>query len=145
MYNSLERLRRLIARFKYPVSLPQDVAEALGFNVSNFLSFDDFIHHLSTSKYYFSNLSKFMPRREAEAAFKRATRIEHFGDKTLISFFFPKGWLEFVLKFDRESRLRRIYLNHKGIENEEGLELFLGASYVGHRKLNALFHQFSEN
>lgn len=133
MIKPLTQLSRLLARFWYPVTLPEDVAETLGVEVSNFLSFDELMKCIAQSKCHPLRLARFMPRKDAEAAFKNATCIEHFGEKTLVSYFFPEGWVEFVLKFDRESRLRRIYLLHKDIENEEGVEINLCCSYIGNR------------
>lgn len=133
MMKPLDRLARLFARFWYPVTLPEDVTETLGVEVSNFLSFDELIKRITQSNTNPLRLSRFMPRKDAEAAFKHATCIEHFGEKTLVSYFFPQGWIEFVLKFDRESRLRRIYLLHKDINNEEGVEINLCCSYIGNR------------
>jgi hypothetical protein len=133
MKKPLDRLARLFARFWYPVTLPEDVTETLGVEVSNFLSFDELIKRITQSNCNPLRLSKFMPRKDAEAAFKHATSIEHYGEKTLVSYFFPEGWIEFVLKFDRESRLRRIYLLHKSIKSEEGVEVRLCCSYIGNR------------
>lgn len=133
MKKPLDHLARFFARFWYPVTLPEDVTETLGVEVSNFLSFDELIKRITESNCNPLRLSKFMPRKDAESAFKHATCIEHFGEKTLVSYFFPEGWIEFILKFDRESRLRRIYLLHKGIQNEEGVEIDLCCSYIGNR------------
>ncbi len=133
MFRSFDRLTRLLARFRHPFSLPEDVTETLGIQVSNFLSFDELINKMASSRCNPLSLAKYMPRREAEAAFRHATCVEKFGEKTLVSYFFPEGWVEFVLKFDKESRLRRIYLLHKGIDNEEGVEISLCCSYIGHR------------
>ncbi|MEM1282293.1 MAG: hypothetical protein AAGG81_01925 [Chlamydiota bacterium] len=133
MMKPLDRLARLFARFWYPVTLPEDVTETLGVEVSNFLSFDELIRRITQSNTNPLRLSKFMPRKDAEAAFQHATCIEHFGEKTLVSYFFPEGWVEFVLKFDGEARLRRIYLLHKDVKNEEGVEISLCSSYIGNR------------
>lgn len=64
-----------------------------------------------------------MPREEAEAAFETALRKEKFLHNTLCSYYFNEGWMEFVLQFDEHSRLRRIYIQHKKIEQEEGIEI----------------------
>ncbi|MEC7838839.1 MAG: hypothetical protein VX777_02230 [Chlamydiota bacterium] len=133
MHKSLDRLTRFLARFRYPVSLPEDVTETLGVQVSNFLSFDELIKKVASSRCNPLSLAKYMPRKDAERAFQRATCIERFGEKTLVSYFFPEGWVEFILKFDRQSRLRRIYLLHKGIEDEGGIEISLCCSYIGNR------------
>lgn len=133
MIKSIDGLSRLFARFWYPVTLPEDVTETLGVEVSNFLSFDELINRITNSSTNPLRLSRFMPRRDAEKAFAHATCVEHFGEKTLVSYFFPQGWIEFVLKFDHESRLRRVYVQHKDIESEEGIEITLCCSYIGNR------------
>lgn len=131
----LDRFARFLARFRYPVALPEDVAETLGVNVSNFLTFDELIKKLSTCDSNPHRLAKYMPRREAERAFTNATCVEQFGRKTLISYYFPEGWIEFLLEFDSEMLLRRLYLRHKDIEAEEGVEVLLCCSYIGHKRL----------
>lgn len=131
------RIARLFARFRYPVSLPEDVAEALGVNVSNFLTFDELIKKLTSCDSNPLRLAKYMPRREAELAFSHATCIERFGRKTLISYYFSEGWIEFVLEFDADTLLRRLYLRHKDIEEEEGIEVLLCCSYLGHKKMKS--------
>lgn len=66
-----------------------------------------------------------MPRNIAEAAFERAQRKEKFGRNSLFSYYFNEGWLEFNLHFDEHSRLRRIYLQHKDVDQEQGIEISL--------------------
>lgn len=131
---TFERLSRFFARFRYPVALPEDVAETLGLSISNFLSFNELVATLEmTRRCNPYQLAKFMPRRDAENAFKRATCKECFREKSIISYYFPEGWIEFVLYFDGENRLRRIYLLHKNTRQEQGLEITLCCSYIGHR------------
>jgi hypothetical protein len=69
-----------------------------------------------------------MPREEAEAAFQTALRKEKFLHNSLFSYYFNEGWMEFVLQFDEHSRLRRIYIQHKKITQEEGIEIPLSKS-----------------
>lgn len=116
-------LERAFLRFRYPVSLPEEIAEALGIPLSNSLSFKDFVHELSHTKTAPTSLSRLMSRSSAEKVFHNAVRTERFTEKTLISYHFPQGWLEFMLQFDRESRLRRIYLLHREIPSDQGIEL----------------------
>lgn len=118
-------LSRLLIRFRYPVSLPEDVAEALGIRMSNFLTFDEFVNELVSPECRPTRLSKFMPRDKAEEAFQGAQRTERFQQNTLISYYFSEGWMEFVLSFDEHSRLRRIYLQHKQITSDKGIEIQL--------------------
>jgi len=110
-------------RFRYPVSLPEDVAEALGVKMSNFLTFNKLLEHLTSNHCCPKRLTKYMPREIAEEAFLKAPRKEHFQKNTLFAYHFCEGWLEFSLHFDDESRLRRIYLQHKQIANNNGIEI----------------------
>lgn len=119
----IETIQQLMLRLRYPVSMPQDIAHALGISLSNTSSFDAFMVELCTSKILPSRLTKFMPRQLAEKAFDNAIRTERFCEKTLISYYFNEGWVEFVLQFDRESRLRRIYFTHRNIDADQGIEI----------------------
>lgn len=115
------RFQRFIARFRYPVSLPEDVAVALGIDLSNFLTFDQFVGCLCSCLP--TRIRKFMPRDEAEEAFQSAISKERFLRNTLCSYEFNQGRIVFVLKFDEEGRLRRMYLQHKLISSDQGLEI----------------------
>lgn len=126
------RLTKLVARIWYPVALPEDIASCFGLKVSNFLSLEDLLRVLKKSQSYASFLSRYMPRDIAESVFRRATSIESFGEKTIVSYYFRGGWMEYVLQFDKEDRLRRVYLCHRAIESE-GVEIALTSSYIGHR------------
>lgn len=127
------RIVRFFARFWHPVALPEEVVETLGVEVSNFLSFGDLIRCLNSCHCHPPSLAKYMPRKDAETAFKKPTCVEKIGNKTLISYYFNEGWVEFVLHFDTDGRLRRIYLLHKEIEQDEGVEIQLSCSYIGDR------------
>jgi len=122
---ALDIFYRLLLRFRYPVSLPEDVAQALGIQVSNFMSFEEFVKQLVSPDCRPTRLTKFMPREKAEEAFEGAQRTERFKQNTLVSYYFNEGWMEFVLFFDEQSRLRRIYLQHKKIDQDEGIEIHL--------------------
>lgn len=123
MNKALDHLYRVLLRFRYPVTLPEDVAQALGVDMSNFLTFEEFVEELTSPSCRPTRLSRFMPRDIAEAAFQSAQRKERFKYNSLYSYYFSEGWMEFILQFDEESRLRRIYLQHKRIEHEEGIEI----------------------
>lgn len=114
-----------LLRFRYPLSLPEDIALALGIEISNQLSFNEFVNFLTCPLCCPTRLAKFMPRELAEKAFEKAPCKEKFRDRTLISFKFNEGWMEFDLQFDSESRLRRVYIQHKTITNERGVEIKL--------------------
>ncbi len=116
-------LYHFFLRFRYPVSLPEDIATDLGINTSNFLTFEEFVTQLTNNSCRPRRLTRFMPRETAEAAFQSAQRKEYFGHNTLFSYYFHEGWLEFSLYFDEQGRLRRIYLQHKRLVSDEGVEI----------------------
>lgn len=120
---ALDHLYRILIRFRYPVSLPEDVASALGIEVSNFLTFEQFVEYLTGPLCRPTRLTRFMSREKAEEAFQSAQCKESFHQNTLFSYYFSEGWLEFVLQFDEQSRLRRIYLQHKNIQSDTGIEI----------------------
>jgi len=113
----------VLVRFRYPVSLPEEIAKALGVPLSNALPFKEFVNQLIVPNLKPTTLCKFMRREQAEEAFQNAPCKERFHRSTLISYYFSEGCLEFVLKFDDQHRLRRLYLHHKIIPNEEGIEI----------------------
>lgn len=119
----LEHLSYFFLRFRYPVSLPEEIASALGVKISNLLPFEEFVKQLISPSCRPTRLTKFMPREEAEEAFNNALCKDHFLQNTLCSYHFNEGKLVFVLQFDKQSRLRRIYIQHKCIPQEEGLEI----------------------
>lgn len=135
MKKTLDAVYRFFIRFRYPVTLPEDIAEALGIAISNFLTFEEFVLCLTSPSCRPTRLSRFMPREKAEAAFNKAQRKERFQQQTLISYYFSEGWMEFILQFDEQSRLRRIYIQHKHIEKEYGIEIPLNT-----RAENSLNH-----
>lgn len=124
---SLAFVYRFLAHFRHPVSLPEDVSNALGITFSNFLSFPEFIHQLTSPNTIPSRLFKYMSRDDAEEAFETALRKERFAYTSLYSYYFNDSWLEFMLQFDDEDRLRRIYLYHRDIQirQGEGIEISL--------------------
>lgn len=126
---AFDNICRFFLRFRYPVSMPEDIALALGFEISNYMPFHEFITYLTSPAFKPARLLKFMPRDRAEEAFLHAQSKEHFKNSSIYSFYFPEGWLEFVLEFDDQSRLRRIYLHHKLIKQERGIEIQLVQSF----------------
>lgn len=121
-------LFQCILRYRYPVTLPEDIATDLGIKSSNSITFEEFVGQLTNPSCRPQRLSRFMPREAAEAAFQSAQRKEKFGRNTLYSYYFHEGWLEFSLYFDEQSRLRRIYLQHKQLVAEQGVEIPLNQS-----------------
>lgn len=116
--NFFKPFQRLFVRFRYPVSMPEDVASDLGLNISNYLTFQEFIELLTNPNTKPSKLSRYMPRHEAECIFQSALRKERFKHDSLFSYYFNGGWMEFVLQFDEQSRLRRLYINHKDMKQK---------------------------
>ncbi len=116
-------LQQMLVRFRYPVSMPQEVASSLGVQIENNIPFQSFLTKCRTCRP--SRLSKFMPRMEAERAFQGALRKERFSSSSLYSFYFNEGWLEFELQFDTNSLLRRLYVHHKLIDDPGVYELTL--------------------
>lgn len=128
---AFDHLRRLLLRFRYPVSLPEDVSKALGLDISNYVTFDQLVSLVTSPSFMPTTLSKFMPRNKAEEAFKHAQCKECFKRSSLYSFYFSEGWLEFLLEFDDHSRLRRVYMHHKDIQQDRGIEIPLTRQHIG--------------
>jgi hypothetical protein len=120
---TFDLLYRFFLRFRYPVSLPEDIATALGVDLSSYLTFDEFVSRLKCPHFRPTRLKKYMSREQAESAFCSACRVDRFNQKSLFSYYFNEGWIEFVLQFDDSARLRRIYLQHKLIQDDLGLEI----------------------
>src|SRR5262245_31955013 len=118
MQTPFDLFRRLWIRFRYPVSTPEDVATDLGLNISNLLSFKEFINCLTDPTYRPTHLTRFMPRELAEQRFRTALRKEKFQGNSLFSYYFNGGWMEFCLQFDEQSRLRRLYIRHKDLKQK---------------------------
>jgi len=108
-------------RFRFPCTLPSEIGESLGIQLPRYLTFNEFIKSICQCNP--TKLYKFMPREKAESYFSTAQRKEQFLGNSLFSYYFNEGWIEFVLHFDDLSRLRRIYIHHKSIEQDEGVEL----------------------
>lgn len=115
--------QRFFVRFRYPFSLPEDIADSLGISLSNHLAFKDFVFCLTQKMQIPTRLTKFMPRELAEKTFIKPVKTERFCQKTLVSYYFNEGWLEFMLHFDNKARLRRVYLLHIDIPSDQGLEI----------------------
>ena len=118
-----EHLIRLLQRFWYPVSLPEDVAYALGIEIPTFMGFEKLLATLTSPCCQPTNLHRFMPRDFAEEFFTSAVRKERFRQHSLFSYYFNRGWLEFVLHFDSDRRLRRLYIEHRDIASGGACEI----------------------
>jgi hypothetical protein len=122
---AMDQLYRFFIRFRYPVSMPEDIATALGLDISNYVTFDQFVNLITHPTCKPTRISKYMPREKAEEAFRGAQCKDRFKRSTLFSFYFSEGWLEFTLEYDEQSLLRRVYVNHKQIKQDRGVELTL--------------------
>lgn len=120
---TLTWLYRTILRFKYPITLPEEIATDLGIQASNFLTFNEFVCQITSISCRPSKLKRFMPREAAEAAFESAQRKEKFARNSHFSYYLNRGWLEFNLHFDDQYRLRRVYIQHKSLNNEKAIEI----------------------
>lgn len=98
-------------RLRYPFSMPEDIGEDLGLDITNQLNFESFLQLLCSSSCLPQNLQKYMERDHVEKHFSHAFRTDRFSDKTLVCYYFKQGWIEFELKYDDENRLRRIWLH----------------------------------
>jgi len=125
----LESLTRLISRFRYPVSLPEDVAHDLGMNLPNTLNFHDFLELLSSPHHRPTKLRKYMSRRQAEQTFESALKKEIFKSCSLFSYYFNKSWLVIALYYDEQDRLRRVYLQCPSCEQVDGFDIPLEEEY----------------
>lgn len=114
----IHSLARLFPRLRYPLSMPEEVASDLGINVSNALTFEEFVDCLTSPHQRPTKLLRFMPRDEAEKTFQTALRKERFKQNSLFSYHFNGGWMEFMLQFDDQSRLRRLYIRHKDLKQK---------------------------
>ncbi len=121
----LEAFTRLLARFRYPVSLPEDIAKDLGIHLPNTLSFEEFLNFLSSPHMHPTKLRKYMSRRGAEGAFQSFLRREVFPSCTLYSYYFNRGWVVIALHFDEADKLRRAYFQCPSCAEMEGFNLVL--------------------
>ncbi|MGM0440412.1 MAG: hypothetical protein ACQEP8_04800 [Chlamydiota bacterium] len=110
-------------RWLYPVSLPEDIGEALGINIPPSITYQRLMEVLTDPQNCPHRLARYMPRELAEAAFSKALRKESFNHESVFSYYFREGWLEFVLLFDVDSCLRRVYLQHPALQEEDGWEI----------------------
>jgi len=119
----LRPLLHLLVRLRYPVSMPEDVAADLGLNITNSLNFKEFMCCLTDPSRRPTKLTRFMPRDQAEDTFRLAKRKERFQHNSLFSYHFKGGWIEFVLQFDEQSRLRRLYIRHKDLKQKHEISI----------------------
>ncbi len=121
---------KLVARLRHPHTLPEEVAQILGLNVSNYLSYEQFTQLLCKQGHCPKTLMRFMPREQAERIFSSASYKEHFCNESHFSYSFKQGVIDFTLTYDAENRLRRLYLNHRGMNLDEKLEIPLNKEHI---------------
>lgn len=118
MITIFKQFSSLFTRLRYPFSTPEDIATDIGLNITNKLTFDEFIYCLTRPGHRPTKLTKYMPRAQAEMVFRAALRKESFRHNSLYSYYFKGGWMEFLLHFDEQSRLRRLYICHKTLKDK---------------------------
>jgi hypothetical protein len=107
-----ERIRTAIGWIRYPRSVPEEVAAALGVTLAQPHCWDELLKHLGSPQWAPPRLQRLMSRAHAQAAFSSALQIEEFTHTALCSYHLGGGWLTFDLHFDLEQRLRRLYVRH---------------------------------
>lgn len=113
-----ERLRTALIRIRYPRSMPEDIAAALGISSDQPVDWQQVLSHLQGSGWAPPRLHRLMARVHAEAAFSSALQIEEFTHTALCSYHLAGGWLTFDLHFDLDQRLRRLYVRHPSLGGE---------------------------
>lgn len=119
----LEPIFTLFFRWRYPVSTPKDLSEDLGVSLSLLLASPSLVSALTSPTLSTSRLCRYMTREMAEKRFAHAIKKEKFPQYSLFSYSFKEGWIEFLLYFDQESRLRRLYVKHKNLAQQHELLL----------------------
>ncbi len=121
LQSAFDLLLDFLLRFRFPCTLPSEIGSSLGVDLPRYPTFSELIENISHSTP--TKLYKYMPRKEAEEHFKTAQRKEQFVSNSMFSYYFNEGWIEFVLQYDDNSKLRRLYLLHKSIPSDEGIEI----------------------
>lgn len=117
--------RRLLSRFKHPLSLPEEIALDLGIFLSNRLDYAELRDQFLRQEITPTKLHRFMERSLAEDNFKYAKKIEKFCRESHFSYCFNGQWIDFTLHFDKEDRLRRLYIHCSGMAIDESQEIAL--------------------
>jgi len=116
----------LLRRIRFPLSLPEEIADDLGIVADPETSVPELIKALLKPNSRPSHLVKNMSREKAEAVFRSALIKERFMRSTICSYYFHEGWVEFILNFDKKSHLRRVYMQHKEVaSDDDGCEIAL--------------------
>lgn len=114
-------------RYYYPYSLPSEIGNALGVQLVDSMPYERFLESL-IDLHTSPRLSRYMCRAAAEKAFRAATRCERYDNTTRYFFRFTDGWVEFELLFDEGNKLRRLFLHHRCIQDQDRLEIMLTPS-----------------
>lgn len=114
-----------LARIRYSGTPHTEIALALGIVPPQTLCVRKFVKQVARRCELSQTLYRFMGKKEAEKQFDNALIKEHFKNFSLFSYKFPGGWLQFALKYDTEHKLRRLYIHHKFLPQQEGIEVTL--------------------
>ncbi|MCB1181343.1 MAG: hypothetical protein KDK55_04905 [Chlamydiia bacterium] len=125
MFQFQKSLLRLLSRFRYPASLPEEVASDLGLFIPNTISFKDFMSFLRSNHCCPTTLKRGMDRFDAERVFSSPLKKEIFSSRTLLSYYFAKGWLVITLFFDEGGQLTRAQVQCPMPTEIEGFDLHL--------------------
>jgi hypothetical protein len=118
-------LAKLYSGWQYRLYSFKEVADDLGVDVPGNIAFEGFVKALTTQYGHSAKLTKFMPRDDAEKVFASAIKKERFSRHSLYSYYFDKDWVGFYLQFDQNSKLRRLYIQHKNFKKHSGEEIEL--------------------
>ncbi len=128
-------LASLCSRWQYPLSSFKEVVDDLGVNVPGNIALKEFVKALTSQHCHLTKLTKFMSRDDAEKVFASAIKKERFSGHSLYSYYFDNQWMGFYLQFDQNSKLRRIYVQHKDFKKQCGEEIKLVMPKIS-------FHQY---
>lgn len=121
----LDCLAGFYSKLQSPLSSTEEIVKDLGFELPSNLMCKNFIDIMAHSGLKSTKLVKFMLRNDAEKIFASAIRKERFSKHSLYSYYLDKGWVGFYLLFDQDSKLRRIYFQHKDFKKQSGIEIGL--------------------
>ncbi len=124
----LDSCLRLFCQFKYPLSLPDEVALAIGMRQANFIPFDLLCKTITPPRDAPKALKKYMNRKEAEKVFKSALSRKFEPLQSHFSYTVDGTTVNFTLHFDQNERLRRLVVQREEIYFAKGIDIPLETS-----------------